>query len=79
MAVVSELSDERFWGEAMSQALDTERAERLRLTRENKELQVSLFNVLTEDCVCFRHILKLFFSGIFHDVLLCILGSYGSE
>ncbi|KAF4082136.1 hypothetical protein AMELA_G00148240 [Ameiurus melas] len=39
MAVVSELSDERFWGEAVSQALDTERAERLRLTKENKELQ----------------------------------------
>lgn len=44
MAVVSELSDERFWGDAMSQALDTERAERLRLTKENKELQVSLLN-----------------------------------
>ncbi|MCJ8742359.1 hypothetical protein PDJAM_G00081270 [Pangasius djambal] len=39
MAVVSELSDERFWGEAVSQALDTERAERLRLTKDNKELQ----------------------------------------
>uniref|UniRef100_A0AAR2KW74 Myosin motor domain-containing protein n=1 Tax=Pygocentrus nattereri TaxID=42514 RepID=A0AAR2KW74_PYGNA len=39
-AVVSELSDERFRGEAMSQALDTERTERLRLTKENKELQV---------------------------------------
>ncbi|TTK47635.1 Unconventional myosin-XVIIIb [Bagarius yarrelli] len=39
MAVVSELSDERFRGEAVSQALDTERAERLRLTKENKELQ----------------------------------------
>lgn len=42
MAFVSELSDERFRGEAVSQALDTERAERLRLTKENKELQVSL-------------------------------------
>ncbi|XP_066507177.1 unconventional myosin-XVIIIb-like [Hoplias malabaricus] len=41
-AVVSELSDERFRGEAMSQALDTERTERLRLTKENKELQVRL-------------------------------------
>uniref|UniRef100_A0A8C1NJP3 Myosin XVIIIB n=1 Tax=Cyprinus carpio TaxID=7962 RepID=A0A8C1NJP3_CYPCA len=39
-AVVSELSDERFRGEAMSQALDNERTERLRLTKENKELQV---------------------------------------
>ncbi len=39
-AVVSELSDERFRGEAMSQALDTERTERLRLAKENKELQV---------------------------------------
>uniref|UniRef100_A0A8C1NGU6 Myosin XVIIIB n=1 Tax=Cyprinus carpio TaxID=7962 RepID=A0A8C1NGU6_CYPCA len=38
-AVVSELSDERFRGEAMSQALDNERTERLRLTKENKELQ----------------------------------------
>ncbi|XP_067289283.1 unconventional myosin-XVIIIb-like isoform X2 [Pseudorasbora parva] len=38
-AVVSELSDERFRGEAMSQALDTERTERLRFTKENKELQ----------------------------------------
>ncbi|XP_049325011.1 unconventional myosin-XVIIIb-like [Astyanax mexicanus] len=41
-AVVSELSDERFRGEAMSQALDTERSERLRLTKENKELQARL-------------------------------------
>ncbi|ROL54073.1 Unconventional myosin-XVIIIb [Anabarilius grahami] len=39
MAVVSELSDERFRGEAMSQALDSERTERLRLAKENKELQ----------------------------------------
>ncbi|XP_026130318.1 unconventional myosin-XVIIIb-like isoform X1 [Carassius auratus] len=38
-AVVSELSDERFRGEAMSQALDSERTERLRLAKENKELQ----------------------------------------
>ncbi|XP_036384413.1 unconventional myosin-XVIIIb-like [Megalops cyprinoides] len=35
----SELSDERFRGEAVSQALDIERAERLRLSKENKELQ----------------------------------------
>ncbi|XP_051539744.1 unconventional myosin-XVIIIb-like isoform X2 [Myxocyprinus asiaticus] len=41
-AVVSELSDERFRGEAMSQALDVERTERLRLTKENKELQSRL-------------------------------------
>ncbi|XP_062870725.1 unconventional myosin-XVIIIb-like isoform X2 [Trichomycterus rosablanca] len=41
-AVISELSDERFRGEAISQALDTERAERLRLTKENKELQARL-------------------------------------
>uniref|UniRef100_A0AAZ3SFM8 Myosin motor domain-containing protein n=1 Tax=Oncorhynchus tshawytscha TaxID=74940 RepID=A0AAZ3SFM8_ONCTS len=41
-AVSSELSDERFRGEAVSQALDMERGERLRLTRENKELQVVL-------------------------------------
>uniref|UniRef100_A0A674EA88 Myosin XVIIIB n=1 Tax=Salmo trutta TaxID=8032 RepID=A0A674EA88_SALTR len=42
VAVSSELSDERFRGEAVSQALDMERGERLRLTRENKELQVVL-------------------------------------
>lgn len=47
MAVVSELSDERFRGEAVSQALDTERAERLRLTKENKGLQVSLLKHIT--------------------------------
>ncbi|XP_062339963.1 unconventional myosin-XVIIIb-like isoform X1 [Osmerus eperlanus] len=41
-AVSSELSDERFRGEAACQALDVERAERLRLTRENKELQARL-------------------------------------
>ncbi|XP_036832926.1 unconventional myosin-XVIIIb isoform X2 [Oncorhynchus mykiss] len=41
-AVSSELSDERFRGEAVSQALDMERGERLRLTRENKELQARL-------------------------------------
>ncbi|XP_051973250.1 unconventional myosin-XVIIIb-like isoform X1 [Xyrauchen texanus] len=41
-AVVSELSDERFRGEAISQALDVERTERLRLTKENKELQSHL-------------------------------------
>lgn len=39
-AVTSELSDERFRGDAVGQALDVERAERLRLFRENKELQV---------------------------------------
>lgn len=38
-AVISELSDERFRGEAMSQALDAERTERLRLAKESKELQ----------------------------------------
>nr|XP_054592877.1 unconventional myosin-XVIIIb isoform X2 [Nothobranchius furzeri] len=41
-AVTSELSDERFRGDAVGQALDVERAERLRLGRENKELQVRL-------------------------------------
>lgn len=39
-AVTSELSDERFRGDAVGQALDVERAERLRLSKENKELQV---------------------------------------
>ncbi|XP_072570134.1 unconventional myosin-XVIIIb isoform X2 [Paramormyrops kingsleyae] len=38
-ALSSELSDERFRGDAVSQALDMERAERLRLCKENKELQ----------------------------------------
>nr|XP_046231592.1 unconventional myosin-XVIIIb-like isoform X2 [Scatophagus argus] len=38
-AVTSELSDERFRGDSVGQALDVERAERLRLSRENKELQ----------------------------------------
>ncbi|KAI7793466.1 putative unconventional myosin-XVIIIb, partial [Triplophysa rosa] len=38
-AVTCELSDERFRGDAISQALDIERAERLRLAKENKELQ----------------------------------------
>lgn len=41
-AVTSELSDERFRGDAVGQALDVERAERLRLSRENKELQARL-------------------------------------
>ncbi|KAM3600297.1 uncharacterized protein V6R79_021043 [Siganus canaliculatus] len=41
-AVTSELSDERFRGDAVGQALDVERAERLRLCRENKELQTRL-------------------------------------
>ncbi|TRY84422.1 hypothetical protein DNTS_032450, partial [Danionella cerebrum] len=40
-AVVSELSDERFRADAVTQALDAERTERLRLSRENKELQVT--------------------------------------
>lgn len=39
-AVTSELSDERFRGDALSQALDIERTERLRLAKDNKELQV---------------------------------------
>lgn len=39
-AVMCELSDERFRGDAISQALDIERSERLRLAKENKELQV---------------------------------------
>ena len=34
------MSDERFRGDAVGQALDVERAERLRLYKENKELQV---------------------------------------
>ncbi|KAF7650042.1 hypothetical protein LDENG_00131310 [Lucifuga dentata] len=41
-AVTSELSDERFRGDAVGQALDVERAERLRLSKENKELQAHL-------------------------------------
>ncbi|XP_077354527.1 unconventional myosin-XVIIIb isoform X4 [Festucalex cinctus] len=41
-AVTSELSDERFRGDALGQALDVERAERLRLGKDNKELQVRL-------------------------------------
>ncbi|KAJ8400053.1 hypothetical protein AAFF_G00400920 [Aldrovandia affinis] len=41
-ALSSELSDERFRGEAVSQAVDMERAERLRLNKENKELQARL-------------------------------------
>uniref|UniRef100_A0A4W5PJ96 Myosin motor domain-containing protein n=1 Tax=Hucho hucho TaxID=62062 RepID=A0A4W5PJ96_9TELE len=47
-AVSSELSDERFRGEAVSQALDMERGERLRLTRENKELQCKVTMVTLE-------------------------------
>uniref|UniRef100_A0A7N8XDA5 Myosin XVIIIB n=1 Tax=Mastacembelus armatus TaxID=205130 RepID=A0A7N8XDA5_9TELE len=43
-AVTSELSDERFRGDAVGQALDVERAERLRLSRENKDLQVFRLN-----------------------------------
>uniref|UniRef100_A0A8C4DI61 Myosin motor domain-containing protein n=1 Tax=Dicentrarchus labrax TaxID=13489 RepID=A0A8C4DI61_DICLA len=42
MAVTSELSDERFRGDAVGQALDVERAERLRLSRDNKDLQARL-------------------------------------
>ncbi|CAL9682431.1 unnamed protein product [Knipowitschia caucasica] len=41
-AVTSELSDERFRGDAVGQALDVERSERLRLSRENKDLQLRL-------------------------------------
>uniref|UniRef100_A0A3P9PHC8 Myosin XVIIIB n=1 Tax=Poecilia reticulata TaxID=8081 RepID=A0A3P9PHC8_POERE len=41
-AVTSELSDERFRGDAVGQALDVERAERLRLSRENKDLLARL-------------------------------------
>ncbi|XP_059213270.1 unconventional myosin-XVIIIb-like [Centropristis striata] len=41
-AVTSELSDERFRGDAVGQALDVERAERIRLSRENKDLQARL-------------------------------------
>ncbi|XP_034566021.1 unconventional myosin-XVIIIb [Notolabrus celidotus] len=41
-AVTSELSDERFRGDAVGKALDVERAERLRLSRENKDLQARL-------------------------------------
>ncbi|XP_059893989.1 unconventional myosin-XVIIIb-like isoform X1 [Gadus macrocephalus] len=41
-AVTCELSDERFRGDAVGQALDVERAERLRLCKENKELQTRL-------------------------------------
>ncbi|KAM6984888.1 unconventional myosin-XVIIIb [Aplochiton taeniatus] len=41
-AVTSELSDERFRGDAVCQALDVERADRLRLAKENKELQTRL-------------------------------------
>uniref|UniRef100_A0A3Q3WV61 Myosin motor domain-containing protein n=1 Tax=Mola mola TaxID=94237 RepID=A0A3Q3WV61_MOLML len=39
-AVTSELSDERFRSDAVGQTLDVEKAERLRLSRENKELRV---------------------------------------
>lgn len=46
-AVTSELSDERFRGDAVGQALDVERAERLRLSRENKDLQVRQKNPVT--------------------------------
>ncbi|XP_051906479.1 unconventional myosin-XVIIIb-like isoform X3 [Hippocampus zosterae] len=41
-AVTAELSDERFCGDALGQALDVERAERLRLSKENKDLQARL-------------------------------------
>ncbi|XP_037609622.1 unconventional myosin-XVIIIb-like isoform X2 [Sebastes umbrosus] len=41
-AVTSELSDERFRGDAVGQALDVERAERIRLSRENRDLQARL-------------------------------------
>uniref|UniRef100_A0A3P8SGA8 Tc1-like transposase DDE domain-containing protein n=1 Tax=Amphiprion percula TaxID=161767 RepID=A0A3P8SGA8_AMPPE len=39
-AVTSELSDERFRGDAVGSGFDVERAERLRLSRDNKDLQV---------------------------------------
>ncbi|XP_061703740.1 unconventional myosin-XVIIIb-like isoform X3 [Syngnathoides biaculeatus] len=41
-AATSELSDERFRGDAVAQALDVERAERLRLSKENSDLQARL-------------------------------------
>ncbi|XP_047229414.1 unconventional myosin-XVIIIb-like isoform X1 [Girardinichthys multiradiatus] len=41
-AVTSELSDERFRGDAVGQALDVERTERLRLGKENKDLLARL-------------------------------------
>ncbi|XP_034752906.1 unconventional myosin-XVIIIb-like [Etheostoma cragini] len=41
-AVTSELSDERFRGDAVGQALDVERVERIRLGKENKDLQARL-------------------------------------
>ncbi|KAL4609513.1 unconventional myosin-XVIIIb-like [Arapaima gigas] len=41
-ALSSELCDERFRGEALSKALDVERAERLRLTKDSKEMQTRL-------------------------------------
>ncbi|XP_057675064.1 unconventional myosin-XVIIIb-like isoform X1 [Corythoichthys intestinalis] len=41
-AVTSELSDERFRGDAAAQALDAERAERLRLGKESKDLRDQL-------------------------------------
>ncbi|XP_031143663.1 unconventional myosin-XVIIIb isoform X1 [Sander lucioperca] len=41
-AVTSELSDERFRGDAVGQALDVERVERIRLSKENKDLQARL-------------------------------------
>uniref|UniRef100_A0AAY4B364 Myosin motor domain-containing protein n=1 Tax=Denticeps clupeoides TaxID=299321 RepID=A0AAY4B364_9TELE len=44
-AMSSELSDERFRGDAVNQALDVERTERLRLSKENKELQVFLLSM----------------------------------
>ena len=48
-AVTSELSDERFRSDAVGQTLDVEKAERLRLSRENKELQVG---PLVEKVIC---------------------------
>uniref|UniRef100_UPI003AACADF6 unconventional myosin-XVIIIb-like n=1 Tax=Centroberyx gerrardi TaxID=166262 RepID=UPI003AACADF6 len=41
-AVTSELSDERFRGDAVGQALDVERTERLRLSKDNRDLQARL-------------------------------------
>lgn len=41
---MTELSDERFKGEVACQVLEGERAERLRVTREITEMQVSTFS-----------------------------------
>lgn len=57
-AVTSELSDERFRSDAVGQTLDVEKAERLRLSRENKELRVG---PLVEKVICkLRRLQELF-------------------